>query len=245
MNPRIDAPIALTKSEKYISEKELLEMKSLIEASFEKRIRALEQEVQAAKNIINILIGDNNLKTNYKEGYAMLHHAVESGNIQTVRKLIAAKADLDARTCNFHGDGDSALMLAIREGHEMIARELIEAKADINFSNYHKSTPLRLTIWYDRLPILELLLSRGAVVGNKKELVKFLKKCDQKDPYVIAAYHNKQVSEYLASKEGKEESTFCFNLFKSAVAEPKFVESKQDKTQAIAGQQQKALVWHG
>lgn len=257
MNPRVDAPIDAPRSEKVFTEKELSEIKSLIETGFEKRIRELEQSVQTSRHIIQILIKDN-----YRNGRSMLHNAVLSDDKITVHELIVSKANINCRT----QDGETALILAAQYGLKTIVQELIEAKAEINLPQslydgagdtalhsaisgghrniaelllkagadmnivYQACTPLEHAIYEKRLSIVELLLSHGAIVRDKKKLLNFLKGCNQSDPYVIAIYNCKQLRESLPSKEVKEKNNLGIKLFKAVFEKPKSVESKQDIT---------------
>jgi len=55
-----------------------------------------------------------------------LHLAVTSGDIKSVRKLIDAKVDLDART----SEGETALHLAAAKGHSYTVKLLLDAGAN-------------------------------------------------------------------------------------------------------------------
>ena len=66
--------------------------------------------------------------------------AAEQGNLQKVRSLIQAGADLNARHT---GEGVTPLIAAVQYGHTAIVEELIKAKADLNRKDeLNQSTPL-------------------------------------------------------------------------------------------------------
>ncbi len=68
------------------------------------------------------------------------HDAVISGDVETVRALLDAGADVEART----EDGHTALMLAAAGSHEGIVRALLDAGADVNAKDYEGYTALKM-----------------------------------------------------------------------------------------------------
>jgi uncharacterized protein len=108
-------------------------------------------------------------------GFTALHFAAREGEVEAVRQLVAAGADIDARAA----DGKSALALAIYNGHYDAAELLIEAGADVNAADAERFTPLFWAVdrrnmewspgfpWTqtaDPLPLIEKLLAAGAEV---------------------------------------------------------------------------------
>lgn len=72
-------------------------------------------------------------------GYTPLHMAAKYGHASTMRKLIAAKANPNARASN---DGFTPLHLAVIDRHEEAIAVLIAAKADLEVRDDHGRTPL-------------------------------------------------------------------------------------------------------
>ena len=77
------------------------------------------------------------------------------GNVECVRELIAAGANIEARTWS----GSNALMLASCNGHLECARELLEAGATTEHCNDRGPTALMCALTLD---MLQLLCSYGA-----------------------------------------------------------------------------------
>ncbi len=67
-----------------------------------------------------------------------LHEAARSGDMPALQRLVAAKADIDARDVS----GRTALMLAVRGGHKSAVDALLAAGADPNAADAAGTTPL-------------------------------------------------------------------------------------------------------
>lgn len=106
----------------------------------------------------------------YMEGTPLITIAARAGAARVTAYLIAAKADLNART----PAGETALMLATYfpvEGssgaageHEKVARMLVEAGATLENEPYNY-TPLAYAAYQGREQMIQYLLKRGAVVN--------------------------------------------------------------------------------
>jgi TonB family protein len=99
--------------------------------------------------------------------------AAASGNLEKVRSLLAAHADVSAS----FDDGRTALMLAAENGHMGVARALLAAKADVNAKSYDGSTALSLAAKNNHLDMVRLLEGAGAkrvIVLSAAEAVKRL-----------------------------------------------------------------------
>lgn len=88
-------------------------------------------------------------------GHQALHYAVKWSNASMVARLLAAGADVNAAS----GDGRSTLCLA--QDVEM-ARQLLQAGAQVN--PRASRFPLEVQIASGNLPLVELLLQRGAPI---------------------------------------------------------------------------------
>jgi TonB family protein len=102
-----------------------------------------------------------------------LFSAAANGNLEKVRSLLAAHADVSASL----DDGRTALMLAAENGHLGVARALLAAKADVNAKSFDGSTAFALAAKNNHLDMVRLLEGAGAkrvVVLSAAEAVKRL-----------------------------------------------------------------------
>ncbi len=103
----------------------------------------------------------------YPEGAPLVTVVAREGALNVMRYLIAARADLNARTPT----NETALMLAAyfydeRHGvqrHDQIVRLLVEAGANLE-NDIHSYTPLSYAAYSNRGDALRYLLERGARV---------------------------------------------------------------------------------
>src|SRR4051812_27999334 len=97
-----------------------------------------------------------------------LFQAAKAGNLATLRRLIAGKADVNASARgreNFLGYAVASgppLMAAAEGGHAGACRLLLEAGARINVRNVNGSTPLMHAAAPGHLDVVRLLLEAGA-----------------------------------------------------------------------------------
>lgn len=87
------------------------------------------------------------------------HEAIVTGDIEAVRRLIEAGADLNVREPS---GGSSPLITAATFGQTEAARALIEAGADLDQQNNDGSTALITAAFFGRTEIVEALLAAGA-----------------------------------------------------------------------------------
>jgi len=88
-----------------------------------------------------------------------IHEAAASGDLESIRRLVAAGADLNEREPS---GGSSPLMTATTFGQTEVARALIEAGADLDQQNNDGSTALITAAFFGRTEIVEVLLAAGA-----------------------------------------------------------------------------------
>jgi ankyrin repeat protein/tRNA(Arg) A34 adenosine deaminase TadA len=87
-----------------------------------------------------------------------LIEAAGQGNLNEVRRLLAAGADVRARDSS----GRTALLAATQGNHEAVARALIDAGADVNAQDSQLDSPYLLAGARGYLGILRLTLGAGA-----------------------------------------------------------------------------------
>ena len=90
---------------------------------------------------------------------ANLHEAAREGDLEAIRRHIAAGADLNARSPSW---GSSPLIVAAVFGHLEAAKALIEAGADLDLRNNDGSTALISAAFFCHTEIVEALLAAGA-----------------------------------------------------------------------------------
>ena len=90
-----------------------------------------------------------------------IHKAALDGNIETVKKHLAAGTDVNAKDVMKR----TPLAYAAREGHKEIVELLLAEGADVNVENIHKWTPLQVAANKGHKEIVELLITKGADVN--------------------------------------------------------------------------------
>jgi hypothetical protein len=93
-----------------------------------------------------------------RNGWTVLMHAIEVGNIAVARELVARHANVNAR----NGNGDTALLVALFEGHPDEAEMLIASGADVQIANNQGRTALMPAAMHGDFRLCKLLLERGA-----------------------------------------------------------------------------------
>jgi ankyrin repeat protein len=84
--------------------------------------------------------------------------AVTHGDVEGVRELITAGADVNAR----NRYGQTALMLAAHHGHLQVAEALVEAGADLNVTAKYSLTALMLAIVAGHVAVARFITRAGA-----------------------------------------------------------------------------------
>ena len=125
-------------------------------------LRSIFNLHDAIKAIIAIG-GDVNARN--QEGITPLHWAIEKGELEIVRELLANGADINAtyskeRTAIAYGR--TALLWAIEKGELEIVRELLASGADIKATDNTGITALHWAIEKGELEIVRELLASGA-----------------------------------------------------------------------------------
>jgi ankyrin repeat protein len=87
-----------------------------------------------------------------------LYEAAGKGDVQRVRQLVAAKADLEYENIL---SGRTPLMIATFKGRAEVARVLIAAGANANAKAKNGETPLALAAHHGRAEVARMLLAAG------------------------------------------------------------------------------------
>ena len=96
-------------------------------------------------------------------GHTDLMRAALTGDIDTVKSLIAGGADVNER----NEDGRTPLMFAAINGETECAKELLQHGADVNAKANDGGTGLMLAASAGDVELIKALLARGADVSGK------------------------------------------------------------------------------
>lgn len=99
------------------------------------------------------------------DGSTLLIVAAQSGQLESVRTLLAARADLNAA----RNDGSTALIVALENQHPDVARTLIDAHADLNAATNKGLTALASASRHGYLDIVRALLDAHVDVNAGQE----------------------------------------------------------------------------
>ena len=106
--------------------------------------------------------------------------AIIKGNIDIVRLLIEAGADINKKDRN----GASSFIYAVIKGNIVIVRLLIEAGADTNIYDGDGMTPLMIAAENNDIPLVRLLIQNGADINKQDpEGLTVLDYCDSTEMY--------------------------------------------------------------
>ena len=137
------------------------------------------------------------LETKTKDGDQVttpLLIAARNGNLDSVKKLLSYKADIEARGTLKVGDeiieSCAPLWAAAAAGHLDVVTYLIERNAEIDGRTSRKSTPLRAAAYIGRFDIVTYLVENGADVNATTEF--------ESTPLMITCYNGHiSVATYL------------------------------------------------
>ena len=117
-------------------------------------------DLNSVNHFITVHMADVDAKDNYL-GSTPLHYAVSYGNASVVSILIAAGADVNAKS----NGGDTPLRHAVLRGHASVVSILIAAGADVNAKSNGGDTPLRHAAQQGHASVVSILIAAGAEVN--------------------------------------------------------------------------------
>ena len=121
----------------------------------------LDWAIQLKRTEISDLLRKHGGKSGAEDS---VHVAAAVGNIEAVKKHLAAGADVNAK----NEDGGTPLLRAAWGGHKEIAELLIANGADVNVkSGRTATTPLHLAAYKGHKEVVELVIAKGADVNAK------------------------------------------------------------------------------
>jgi NF-kappa-B inhibitor alpha len=92
-----------------------------------------------------------------KSGVPLLQLAVQAGQPEVVRLLLASRVSPDCRD----GDGESAVHAAVREDSADMLEQLLLAGADPNLPSHLGKFPLHVAVERNLLPLVKLMADHG------------------------------------------------------------------------------------
>ena len=98
-------------------------------------------------------------------GESSIHDGASDGNIDAVKKHLAAGVDVNEDDFYL----GTPLQVAASRGRKEIVELLIANGANVNKRGFRGSIPLRYSVWQGNKEIAELLIAKGADVKAKDE----------------------------------------------------------------------------
>ena len=121
-------------------------------------------EAQQWEKLKEEIDSGGNIDAVQNDGMAAIHWAVFFHNIDAVKQLVQANADVNAAT----EYAVTPLSIACERGYESIAEILLKAGADVSALRLGKETPLMLAARNGNSKIVEMLIAAGADLDAKE-----------------------------------------------------------------------------
>ena len=121
-------------------------------------------ETQQWEKLAEEIEAGNDVDTAQRDGMTALHWAAYLDNLDAVKQLTEAEADVHAVT----DYAVTPLSIACELGHDSIAKALLEAGANITEVRLGRETPLMLAARNGNLKIVRMLISAGADLDAKE-----------------------------------------------------------------------------
>lgn len=96
-----------------------------------------------------------------------LHMAVQCGNVPAIHRLVAAGADVDARSGNTMYGQRTPLLVAVNYRHDVAVDALLALGADVNATSAAGYTALHAAVLTEQPRHVRTLLDRGAAVNAR------------------------------------------------------------------------------
>ncbi|MCL4360835.1 ankyrin repeat domain-containing protein [Candidatus Dependentiae bacterium] len=128
----------------------------------QKRIKNNEELVKAVSNFANnqdVIKALTYIKN--EEGHTLMHQVAFYGDVNAIKILKQAGADVDAK--NIHGD--TPLLEATRRNITKAVKKLIEFGANANERNNYKFAPIHNAVINENLEMINSLLNAGANIN--------------------------------------------------------------------------------
>ena len=131
----------------------------------------LNKLIAVASIVLTAGCGGSNSQSSNKEEKTLaptkppaisLIDASATGDLDAVKKHIAAGTDVNQLDPDEQGDKDSCLGVAAAFGHKDVAIALMDAGADIGYKNKNGSTPLHIASFFCYPEITKALVDKGA-----------------------------------------------------------------------------------
>lgn len=100
------------------------------------------------------------------KGFSKLHYAAMGGDLQRVKELIAAGADVGIQQGTYHGQ---PLQYASAKGHIEVVRLLLESGAETDSLDKRELTPLMWAAWGSHADVVKLLIEHKADINAVTE----------------------------------------------------------------------------
>lgn len=107
---------------------------------------------------IKFLLASGVKTFNIRDGYSALQHAAASGNLEAVRTLLSARADV----LHWDVNGLTALHAAAKTSNGAVVRILLQHGAEVSRRTKDAQTPLHFAVNAGRESVVEILLEYGA-----------------------------------------------------------------------------------
>ena len=148
-------PSASVLSKEFTRECQLVQANLLALSDDSEQTQSMPQSHQV------IVTGDENCATSVPSHLigVSLYSVAEKGDVEAVKILLNAKADVNAQG----GEYGNALQAASRHGHETVVRLLLDKGADVNARGGYYGNALQAASRYGHEAVVRLLLDKGAV----------------------------------------------------------------------------------
>uniref|UniRef100_A0A671S5E5 Histone-lysine N-methyltransferase EHMT1-like n=1 Tax=Sinocyclocheilus anshuiensis TaxID=1608454 RepID=A0A671S5E5_9TELE len=158
--------------------------------------------------VLQYLVSMPSIDVNCKDdgGWAPLTWATENMNLEQVKMLISAGADVQIRD----KEENVCLHWAAFSGCDKIAQLLLDKRSDLHAVNIHGDSPLHIAVRQNQLDCVMLFLSRGADVNlNNKDGETPLDCCSVNSKMWTILNTNKKLTDARRGRDSLRERLLC------------------------------------